>query len=288
MSRLFRTGPFQGILKRTLRDRILIALAPDSLSLVRLQGVFRPRVSGKRTLACAPAFGPEPWQGAVAALLRLAEELRGENTEVTVVLSNHFARYALVPWSEGLSNAGEEAAFARYCFAKVHGERSKDWELRLSRAPAGSARMASAVDSALVQAIRAAFPAGAKARLASVQPYLMSAFNRWRQLIKGARAWFLLVEPQRACLAFLENGRWTTVRNARGSFEDPGQWAELLDRERHRVGGSATPDGVYVHAGGKAPSAEVQGWTFKSLVLAPLEGLAAAEAAPFAMALCAR
>jgi len=288
VSRLFRTGPFQGILKRTLRDRILIALAPDSLSLVRLQGVFRPRVSGKRTLACDPALGPEPWQGAVAALLRLAEELRGENTEVTVVLSNHFARYALVPWSEGLSNAGEEAAFARYCFAKVHGERSKDWELRLSRAPAGSARMASAVDSALVQAIRAAFPAGAKARLASVQPYLMSAFNRWRQLIKGARAWFLLVEPQRACLAFLENGRWTTVRNARGSFEDPGQWAELLDRERHRVGGSATPDGVYVHAGGKAPSAEVQGWTFKSLVLAPLEGLAAAEAAPFAMALCAR
>jgi hypothetical protein len=277
-------------LKRTLRDRILIAFAPDSLSLVRLQGVFRPRVSEKRTLACDPALGPEPWRGAVAALSQLAEGIRDANAIVTVVLSNHFARYAMIPWSAGLSNAEEETAFVRYCFAKVHGERSKDWDLRLSRAPTGSARIASAVDSALVQAIRASFPAGAKARLASVQPYLMSAFNRWRALVKGARAWFLLIEPQRACLAHLENGRWTTVRNTRGSFDDPPRWAELLERERHLVGGSGTPDSVYVHAhpGWEAPSAEAQGWTFKNLMLSPVEGLTAAEAEPFAVALCAR
>ena len=275
---------------RLFSDRLLIALAPDSLALVRLQGVFRPRVSDKRTLACDRAFGAEPWQGAVAALSRIAAEIKDANAKVSVVLSNHFARYALVPWSGGLSSAAEETAFVRYCFAKVHGERSKDWELRSSRAAAGSARLASAVDSALVQAIRAAFPARAKAKLASIQPYLMSAFNRWRALVKGERAWFLVVEPQRACLAHLENARWTTVRNARGNFDDPAQWAGLLDRERHRVGGAESSDDVYVCAprSWKAPSEEVQGWTFKSLMLAPLEGLAPAEAEPFTMALCAR
>ncbi len=275
---------------RLFSDRLLIALAPDSLALVRLQGVFRPRVSEKRTVACDPAFGAEPWQGAVAALLQIAEGIKNANVNVTVVLSNHFVRYALIPWSAALGNAEEETAFVRYCFAKVHGERSKGWELRSSRAPAGSVRIASAVDSTLVQAIRASFPAGARAKLASVQPYLMSAFNRWRALVKGARAWFLLVEPQRACLAHLENGRWTTVRNSRGGFDDPARWAELLDRERHLVGGSGAADGVYVHAprSWTAPSAEAQGWTFKSLTLAPVEGLAPAEAEPFAMALCAR
>jgi hypothetical protein len=269
-------------------DRILIALAPDSLSFVRIEGVFRRHVSEKRTIACDPAFGAEPWQGALAALARIAEGIRDARAEVTVVLSNHFVRYTLIPWSEGLSNAEEETAFVRYCFAKVHGDRSKAWDLRLSRAPAGSARIASAVDSALVQAIRASFPAGAKAKLASVQPYLMSAFNRWRSLVKDARAWFLLVEHGRACLAHVESGRWTAVRNARGSFEDPTQWAELLERERHQVGGSET-SGIYVHAPGrrKIPSEEVQGWTFRGLALAPVEGLVAAEAEPFAMALCA-
>jgi len=246
-------------------------------------------VSEKRTVACDPALGAAPWQGAAAALAQVAGETRDANADVTVVLSNHFARFILVPWSEGLGNAEERTAFVRYCFAKVHGERSKDWDLRLSPTPAGSTRIASAVDSSLVQAVRAAFPAAARARLVSLQPYLMAAFNRWRKDVKDERAWFLLVEPQRACLARLEGGRWSAVRNTRGSFDEPAQWAGLLDRERHRVGGDGASDGVYVHAprNGRALSVEGDGWTFKSLALAPAEGLTPAESEPFAMALCA-
>jgi len=267
-------------------DRIFIGLAPESLGLIRLRGV---RVNEKRTLACDPVPGAEPWRGALAALSRLAGDLGNENARVTVVLSNHFARYALVPASETLSSGAEEDAFVRYCFAKVHGERSKDWDMRLSRTPTGSARVASAVDSALVHAIRGAFPAGAKAKLVSVQPYLMSAFNRWRTLFSGVRGWLLLVEPERACLARFDNGWLNAVRNARGSFEDPAHWAELLDRERLLAGTAETPEGVYVHAprGPKGTSA-VRGWNFRSLALDQLEGLAPAEADPFSMALCAR
>jgi hypothetical protein len=274
---------------RLSSDRILIALAPDSLAFLRISGVVRPRVSEKRTIACDPALGAAPWRGAVAALGQLAEEARDANAQVTVVLSNHFARFILVPWSEGLGNAEEQTAFVRYCFVKLHGERSKDWDLRLSPAPAGSTRMASAVDSSLVQAVRAAFPAAARAKLVSVQPYLMSAFNRWRKHVKGERAWFLLVEPQRACLARREGGRWSAVRNTRGNFDEPSQWAELLDRERHLVGGEGASEAVYVHAprSRKTPSAEAQGWTFSSLALAPAKGLAPAESEAFAMALCA-
>lgn len=274
---------------RLSSDRILIALAPDSLALLRVSGGLRPRVSEKRTVACDPAFGAQPWQGAVAALEQVAEETRHTNAKVTVVLSNHFARFILVPWSEGLKNAEEETAFVRYCFAKVHGERSKEWDLRLSPTPTGSARIASAIDSSLVQAVRAAFPAAARAKLVSVQPYLMPAFNRWRKEIKGERAWFLLVEPQRACLARLEGGRWSVVRNARGTFDEPRQWAGLLDRERHRVGGDEASEGVYVHAprNGNALPVEGEEWSFRSLALAPAEGLAPAESQPFAMALCA-
>jgi hypothetical protein len=274
---------------RLSSDRALIALAPDSLALLRVAGVSHPRVSESRAVACDPGPVTELWQGAVAALGRLAEEIRNADVRVTVVLSNHFARFILVPWSQSLGNAEEETAFVRYRFAKVHGERSKDWEVRLSPAPTGSTRIASAVDSSLVQAVCAAFPAGVKAKLVSVQPYLMAAFNRWRKHIKAERAWFLLVEPQRACVARLEHGLWSAVRNARGNFDEPSQWAGLLERERHLVGGEGASDGVYVHAprSPKPPSTAVQGWTFKTLALAPAEGLLPAQSVPFAMALCA-
>src|SRR2546427_6294600 len=90
-------------------------------------------------------------------------------------------------------------------------------------------------------------------------------------------------------LARIEGGRWSAVRNTRGNFDEPGRWAGLLDRERHRVGGDEASEGVYVHAprSGKAPSIEGEAWTFRSLALAPAEGLAPAESEPFAMALCA-
>ena len=277
------------MLKQLFADRVLISMSPAEVALVRLHGAFRPRVVAKRALACEPAQAAEPWRGAVAALAALAAELKDVKAKVTVVLSNHFVRYTLVPASEGLERPEEELAFAQYHFAKVHGERSKSWDARLSAAPAGAARVASAVDAALLRAIEASFPAGGKARLVSVQPYLMSAFNCWRGQIPGKAAWFLLVEPQRSCLAFLEDGRWAAVRNTKGELDDPADWAALLDRERHLVA-SAARAAVFVHTRNswKAPAVEAGGWNFRSLTLLPTEGLAPGESAPFDLALCAR
>jgi len=74
------------------------------------------------------------------------------------VLSNHFARFILVPWSEGLGNARNRPRSSGTALPR-HGERSKDWDLRLSPTPAARRRIASEVDSSAVQAVRAAFPA---------------------------------------------------------------------------------------------------------------------------------
>ena len=268
-------------MSRLFPDRLLIGLAPDAVSLVRVSGGPRPQISDTRAVDCDPAAGAEPWEGAVAALARIADEIAKTSARATVVLSNHFARYVLVPPGEGLKKGEEETAFARYCFAKIHGERSKHWDLRLSPAQPGSARIASAVDAPLVRAVQTAFPPAAK--LVSLQPYLMSAFNRWRRQLTDARAWLLLVEPQRACLARLERGQIAAVRNSRGSFRDPEQWAGLLDLERHVAGGGHAPEDVYVHApeGWSDSPAGAESWTFKKV--AP----ATTHSGRFAMALCA-
>ena len=278
MSRLFP--------ERLLPERLLVGLAPDAVSLLRVSGGAKPRALDRRTLLCESAPG-EPWEGATAALSRLSSEIGKASARVTVTLSNHFARYALVPWSEGLARAQEEAAFARYCFARIHGERSKDWDLRLSPGASGAARIASAVDAPLVRAVRSAF--SGRAKLVSVQPYLMSAFNRARAQLAGARAWLLLVEPGRTCLARLEQGRWAAVRNARGDADGPQQWAALLDRERHLAGGDPSAEDVHVHGAKewKTSTAKVDGWTFRNLPATSVEGLASSEADPFAMALSA-
>jgi hypothetical protein len=271
------------------RDRVVIGLAPESLALVLLEGGTPAHVTGSRVARYAPAFGVESWQTAVEALREVAAELKDVKADVTVVLSNHFVRYALIPPGEGLDQGDEELAYARYCFGKIHGARSKSWEVRMTAGAGTAGRLASAIDGSLLEAVQACFPARGKARLASVQPYLMSAFNHWRRTMQGESAWFLLVEPQRFCLALLQNGRWAAVRNSKADLEAPGQWAELLEREQHVVDCAEPPARAYVHAphAGEANASGLQGWSFERLTLPAAQGIPSGEAAPLSMALCA-
>jgi len=274
---------------RSWRERLLIGCSPSGLTLVRMKGILRPRVTTKHTVPCDPAFGPELWHGATASLKGAAEALRGAALDVTVVLSNHFMRYALVPWNDALSGAAEELAFARHCFAKIHGERSKAWTLSLSEEPARMPRIAGAIDTALLEAIRKCFPAGGKARLVSLQPYLMAAVNRWRGSMAQKDTWILIAEPERACLALHGAGRWQAVLNTKGSFSAPEEWAALLDRERHRIVGGEPATTVLVHAAHSNATRwpQIGDWKFERLSLPPVDGYLPLSDGRYTMALAA-
>jgi len=222
---------------RLFRERVVVTLAPTQL------------LVGEKAIPCDPAFGAEPWQGALQAL----RTIKLPKAKITVVLSNHFVRYALVPWSDALAGAAEEEAYVRHHFVRIHGERAKSWALRCSEAPRGAPRLASAVDRELVEALKGACPG-----LASVQPWLMAAINRWRREIPPGGAWLLLAErePERACIALHARGAWRSVQNAKGA------WLDLLERERHRAGGEV-PDLVLL--AGARPGGGAPGWTFRAL-----------------------
>jgi len=225
---------------RLFPERLAVRLSPTKLMV------------GEKTLACDPALGAEPWQGALAALKTL-EWTR--HCRVTVVLSNHFVRYAVIPWSGGLSTPAEEEAYLRHHFGKIHGERARAWSLRASEAPAGAARLASAIDTALLEALKAAFPKDGKAKLASVQPELMEAANRWRGAIPASGAWLVLAEPERACLALHGDKGWRSVQNAKG------EWLTLLEREQLRLDDAP---GLVLLSGAVPPTAAGR-WTFRPL-----------------------
>lgn len=274
---------------RSWRERLLVGFSPSELTLVRVSGVLRPRVTAKHTTPCDPAFGPEPWHGAAAALKEAVAGARGDALDVTVVLSNHFVRYALLPWNDALSGTAEELAYARHYFAKIHGERSKSWTLSLSEEPSGTPRLAGAIDTALLEALRGCFPTGGKARLVSMQPYLMAAFNCWRGPVEQSGAWLLIAEPERACIALRGKGRWQAVLNTRGSVSTHEDWAALLDRERHRIVDGDPGSAVLVHdtQGSAARWPQVGDWRFERLSLPPMDGYRPREDGRYAMALAA-
>ena len=277
-------------MSRSWREQLFISLSPNELAFVRMKGGVRPRITSQHVVPCETGFGSEPWDGAMAVLKDQSDAILDEALDVTVILSNHFVRYALVSWNEALSGTQEQLAFARHSFVKIHGDRAKTWALSLSEESKGAPRVASAIDAELLERIRQCFPSGGKARLVSVQPCLMAAVNLWYRPVSKDGAWLLIAERGRNCLAFHAEGRWQSIINTKGSHASPAEWSELLDRERLRTAIVAPATKVLVCAFTEVALQELPDggeWQFEPALPPALDGVSPTEDRRYAMALSA-
>jgi hypothetical protein len=202
------------------RKQLRISLAADRL-------VLRANKAQTRTVALQLGHDAQ-WRAAVDALPAVLAEFR--NHDVSVVLADQFVRYALIAWNPALKTEAQWMALARHRLATVHGAAAADWDVKLTEtAPAGP-RLACAADRALVEAIAATFTA-ANARLLSVQPFLVAAFNRIRKTIGGGSCWVVIEEPGRLTLAFIQRGVWVAVRSRRADGAWRAHLPELIERE---------------------------------------------------------
>lgn len=222
----------------SLRDELRVFLHPGQVALARIgreitgRGIVR-RMLGKQVVSCDDASAAEiPWGGAVKALESALPGMAGRKQLATVILSSHFVRHALVPWSAELNSDEEEMAFARHSFRKIYGDVAERWELRLSPDKAGLPQLASAVDSRLPDALRALFNRAGVA-LGSIQPHLMAACNSSRNRLNGRSTWLALVEPGALCLSLLQQGSWAGVRTMRIRSGWRDELPLILEREAY-------------------------------------------------------
>ena len=270
------------------RDRVIVSLEPHRVAWVRLAGTLRVRAVASGAVDADPAHGSEPWAGALAALRVQIEARQRERLAVTVVLSNHFVRYALIePPPRGVSSE-EELALARFHFTRLHGERANAWDIRVAPAKRGSPRVASAIDRALLAALQSQFVKPSRARLVSVQPYLMCAFKRWRGRFDTRGAWLVLAEAGRVCVGLVAADNWRALQNTR-SAEDTHDWLALLEREALRTAAKPVPTTVLARAAeGLDSDATPHGaWHVVALQPPVVAGIPDAEREVYAMALSA-
>ncbi|MEA3195512.1 MAG: hypothetical protein QOD26_3845 [Betaproteobacteria bacterium] len=158
--------------------------------------------------------------GEIVAGEPLAElKKRAAGRGFTVVLSNHYVRYAVLPASKALRSKADWQAYARHVLEATYGPAAGRWEIRVND------RVAAAVDAALLQELRA-IPG-----LRSVQPYFMAAFNARRKQLRGKSAWFVVQERGRLTLALLQKESWQVIRTRQAGSGWAGSLADLLERE---------------------------------------------------------
>ena len=223
----------------SFRNQLRLGLAPGQITVQRVARGWRPQPAQPERRTCALATGSEPaWQPALAALETLLQETGVTNSDAAIVLSNHFVRYALVPLHERLVRPADDLALARHQFLQAYGPVARDWSLQVSDDGRGrGSRLACAIDSALLEALRALCRAH-KLALHSLQPYLMNAFNQWRAQL-DPNGGLVLVEPGRLCVARFRAGHWEAVSNRRIGTDWLQELSTLRDRERLLEGAAA-------------------------------------------------
>lgn len=244
------------------RNQLHIELHPDRVGLVRLSRGWQPREIARKTVPCAaPGVGEAPWEAALRALQTGISDMGGGGADVTVVLSTHFVRYALIPWSDQLSNDSEEQAYVRHCFAQTYGDDAERWVLRLSPNGPGEMQVASAIDQGLLDGLEQVASANGL-HLVSVQPNLMTVFNHWRRSLSGPTAWLVVAEQGRVCISLLKSGRWCSLQTMKTDEDWPDRLPQLLERALHLSGHGTERGKVFLFAPGAAEEAilPVAGW----------------------------
>jgi hypothetical protein len=270
----------------SFRDRYCAVLRPDRVDLVRRGRGLKPPVDFKQSVAVEAGADGAPWLPSVAALSGVIAGKEVGRGELTVVLSNHFVRYLIIPWNDQVGSAEEFERYARISFENVFGEEARTWAVRISPEKLGAPRLGSAIDNELLTALRQV--GRDKLKLVSVQPYLMAAFNRLSQPFRRHDFFFLLAEPGRACALAAVKGHWRAVRNYTVGDEDA--ISALAERELRLLETDEGPvPHLYVHAPGfphlKLPI--VRGVAPRVLALPPLPGFVPDADVPYSMALAA-
>ena len=239
------------------RNNVRIGLCPDRLILAGQQRGLRSKQMHRDIIGvdgAADGAGAN-WRAAVEAIPRALEAAEGDKPEVTVVLSNHFVRYALLPWNSELKTETEWESLARHRLGSVYGPIVEDWMLQSSRTAPEGPRVVCAADRPMLEALGETI-SGCGAVLVSVQPYLMTAFNRVRSLISNQSCWLVLEERGRLTLALLRQGGWHAIRSRRADERWQTLLPEILQREEALLGLDEPCTQAFVYS-----EAEIESWT---------------------------
>ena len=252
-------------MSRWLTDELHVSLSPDQVGVAHVRRnlgfkQIKREVVSRQNIVCTPDSDASPWTAALKALDSLLPQYAADHPNVIMVLSNHFVRYVLVPWSDLVTSEEQQLAYTRHCFQMTYGTMSAAWDIRLSRTTVGAAQIASAIDGNLMTACHDLVERQGL-RLTSVQPYLMSAFNRLKLQFEGMNAWFALAEPGNICLAQLHQGYWHRLRTSRlgNGWEE---FSRFLQREA-MMGSSEVQAGaqvLYLYAPHLGYTQTINGW----------------------------
>jgi len=240
-------------------ERIEVQLRPGSVAIRRAPMWSAAGGAAKAVPVPAhPGASAEIWREPLQTLARvLDDEAQARGAALHVVLSDHFSRFALIPWSADLVRESERLAFARLSFSQMYGQASDAWDIAIDESLSAQPAIAAALDRALVRALREVC-AARHMRLVSMVPAFVRDVDRHRSALRGEDFWLVRVEIGRLTLALRQRGAWSAIRSRRLDGTAAEALANALRQEALACGVAPHGSVYLIDAGGSVQA--IPGW----------------------------
>ena len=214
-------------------NRLTVGLFSDGIR-VRDGGASASVDSGAIFWPNAAGGEPNSWSQGVETLQRWIIEAASRRARLDIVISDHFARYFVLPWSSDLTSDDEWLALARARVDMTWGN-GDSWEVRLDRPRFGSNRLACAMDQDLRRQLLSLKGSGGVA-INSIQANFTATFNKLCPSVSGSLT--LVVVAERTCVTIgsVEDYQWRQVRTLSLSNSDQQSLGRIIERERLLLG----------------------------------------------------
>lgn len=229
--------------KSILKDELWVFIYPQCTVFLRitrqLRNGFKQQILHKQVMEIPQnitdkGHEPQVWGELTQHLKQFLSDKKWQGTIPVAVVSNQFARYAVIPWNAVLAVETERKAYMQHCFNLVYGETAKTWDLRMSEPSFGHSAIASGINHGLLQALHDIF-ASSGMTLSAVYPQLMLAINQTISEVKKQRKplsfWLVAIQSERLCLTLLIEGGWRLVKNVAIETDISAQVLALIQRE---------------------------------------------------------
>lgn len=122
---------------------------------------------------------------------------------IRVIISNHYVRYAVLPWQTGIYSQQDWQSLAENHLRSVYGNVVDGWKISVAMQGYGKPLLISAIDHTLLARLQD-MASQYHWTIDVIEPALFSVVNHYRHKIKK-EAWLMMVEPQRSVLAEIIN-----------------------------------------------------------------------------------
>lgn len=193
------------------------------------------------TLGLAPKGGGQglpTWQEALDAAVLEAQAIT-RSGRICLVLSDHFVRYALLPWSDAVKSRVEEQAYAIAKLASIYGNKTTAWMVTTTTRSYNEPQLAAAISAELRDACRERFATQGQV-LVSMKPRWIDLYNRVCKRLDRS-AVLVSIEPGLAVCGFFIDGILRGIHAARLDGEPASVLPSVLRRQGLIFGLNALP-----------------------------------------------